>query len=62
MATGLWHGQILHAARGERGFGYDPLFLDLETGLSAAELEPAAKHARSHRGRALRQLRELLQR
>lgn len=61
IADGVWEGRILPAPRGRGGFGYDPLFLDLETGLAAAELDPAAKNARSHRGQALARLRALLQ-
>ena len=57
IAQGEWHGRILAARRGAGGFGYDPLFLDPETGLTAAELEPAAKNRISHRGQALAVLR-----
>lgn len=56
IARGTWHGAILDAPRGEGGFGYDPVFLDLETGRSAAELERAEKDAKSHRGQALHAL------
>lgn len=58
IALGRWQGRIIDAPRGEGGFGYDPVFLDLETGRTAAELTAAEKHVRSHRGRALRQLIE----
>ena len=61
IAEGRWHGRILHAPRGERGFGYDPVFLDPANNLSAAELDPALKNVISHRGQALARLRELLQ-
>lgn len=61
VAEGTWEGRILPAPRGEGGFGYDPVFLDLETGLAAAELTAEAKNARSHRGRALARLRALLE-
>jgi XTP/dITP diphosphohydrolase len=44
---------VLTAPRGERGFGYDPLFLPDGQTLSAAELEPAVKNRLSHRGQAL---------
>ena len=57
---GRWRGRILESARGDGGHGYDPVFLDPASGLSAAELEPAAKNAISHRGLALTRLRELL--
>ena len=54
--TGAVAGQILGEPRGAAGFGYDPVFLDLVTGRSFAELSPAEKDERSHRGRALRGL------
>ena len=60
IAEGAWEGRILTAPRGRGGFGYDPLFLDIETGLSAAELDAEAKNVRSHRGQALGRLRALL--
>jgi len=60
VAEGSWHGRILTAPRGDGGFGYDPVFLDPESGRSAAELDPALKHRISHRGRALARLREAL--
>ena len=59
-AEGVWEGRILTAPRGLGGFGYDPLFLDPGTGLTAAELTDDAKNARSHRGRALLSLRDLI--
>ncbi|MFP7722281.1 RdgB/HAM1 family non-canonical purine NTP pyrophosphatase [Lysobacter sp. A3-1-A15] len=60
LAEGEWCGRILHAPRGEAGFGYDPVFLDPETGLTAAELEPATKNRISHRGRALAKLQHAI--
>jgi len=57
IAQGEWHGRILAARRGAGGFGYDPLFLDPESGKTAAELEPAIKNRISHRGQALAVLR-----
>jgi XTP/dITP diphosphohydrolase len=60
IAEGSWEGRILHASRGAAGFGYDPVFLDPENGLSAAELDPAIKNAISHRGRALAALKARL--
>ena len=62
VCEGRWHGRILHAPRGEQGFGYDPVFLDLASGKSAAELLHAEKAAISHRGLALAQLLALLKR
>jgi XTP/dITP diphosphohydrolase len=55
-------GRIIHQPRGNNGFGYDPLFLIDKTGKTTAELEPVEKHAISHRGKALRRLKELMER
>lgn len=60
IAEGRWRGSILHAPRGDGGHGYDPLFLDPASGLSAAEMPAADKNRISHRGIALAQLRSLL--
>ena len=61
IATGRWHGRVLHAPRGERGFGYDPVFLpDDGDGLGSAEIDPALKNRISHRGQALTALRQML--
>ncbi|HXS73492.1 MAG TPA: RdgB/HAM1 family non-canonical purine NTP pyrophosphatase [Rhodanobacteraceae bacterium] len=61
IAEARWRGRILAAPRGERGFGYDPIFLpDNGDGLSAAELDPTLKSRISHRGMALALLREQL--
>jgi XTP/dITP diphosphohydrolase len=60
IAEGIWHGRVLHERRGDGGFGYDPVFLDPEQGLSAAELDPQLKHRISHRGLALAALRRRL--
>ena len=56
IAHGVWHGTLLTAPRGEGGFGYDPLFVDMQSGKTAAELAPEDKRARSHRGLAIAQL------
>lgn len=48
-------GQILHAPRGQGGFGYDPLFLVDGLGQTMAELALDEKNRISHRGQALRQ-------
>ena len=56
VADGEWRGRILTAPRGGKGFGYDPVFLDPESGLSAAELDPAEKDRLGHRGKAMRML------
>lgn len=54
-------GRIIHSPRGANGFGYDPLFLIDAVGQTTAELGPDRKHEISHRGKALRQLRALMQ-
>jgi XTP/dITP diphosphohydrolase len=59
-AEGVWEGFILEAPRGAGGFGYDPYFWLPELAATAAELDPAEKNRRSHRGTALRSLREQL--
>jgi len=57
---GRCHGRIIDDPRGTGGFGYDPLFLIPEYHQTFGELSPRVKHALSHRGRALAQLRPLL--
>jgi XTP/dITP diphosphohydrolase len=61
VAEGTWHGEIARAPRGANGFGYDPLFLLPDRGVTAAELAPEEKNRSSHRGRAAARLLELLQ-
>jgi XTP/dITP diphosphohydrolase len=60
VAEGRWPGNILEHRRGTGGFGYDPVFYDPECGATAAELAPEAKNARSHRGKALTALADML--
>lgn len=55
-------GRIIHRARGANGFGYDPLFQIDALGRTTAELGSDQKHAISHRGKALRRLRALMDR
>lgn len=59
-AEGRTYGTVLHAERGEGGFGYDSLFLSDDLQKSFAEADEAEKNAVSHRGRALAALKELL--
>jgi XTP/dITP diphosphohydrolase len=54
-SRGTFGGVIGRAPRGDNGFGYDPLLV-LPDGRTSAELPPAEKNARSHRGAALREL------
>ena len=53
-------GRIAYEAKGENGFGYDPIFYVPEKGKHMAELSPEEKNAISHRGKALRKMKELL--
>ena len=60
-AEGVVEGMITTEPRGTGGFGYDSVFVPAEgDGRTFSEMGPAAKHAISHRGRALRTLLELL--
>ncbi len=55
-------GQVLREARGGNGFGYDPLFLIPALGQTSGELSSEEKHRISHRGQALRAMRDLMTR
>ena len=61
VVEGRCWGRIITEYRGEGGFGYDPLFLIPEYHQTFGELSARVKHALSHRGRALLQLRRVLQ-
>jgi XTP/dITP diphosphohydrolase len=50
------HGDLVFPPRGTRGFGYDPIFVPAGGSETFGEMEPAAKHAISHRGAAFRKL------
>jgi XTP/dITP diphosphohydrolase len=62
IAEGIWEGRIGMEPCGENGFGYDPVFVDPELGVTAAQLNPTEKNRRSHRGAAAQQLRRLIAR
>jgi XTP/dITP diphosphohydrolase len=53
-------GFIGYEAKGENGFGYDPIFFVPEKGRYMAELSPEEKNEISHRGKALRKMKEIL--
>lgn len=66
VLRGEWRGRIGRAPVGTNGFGYDPVFIPVESdqagdGRSSAQLSPAEKDALSHRGRALRLMLPILQ-
>lgn len=61
VARGVTEGHILDAARGEGGFGYDPLFVPHGMERTYAQLSPDEKNKISHRGKALASLRQLLE-
>ncbi len=56
VGEGVLEGRITERPRGERGFGYDPVFEVEGSGRTLAELSPAEKNALSHRARAARDL------
>jgi XTP/dITP diphosphohydrolase len=60
VAEADWRGFILDAPRGGGGFGYDPYFWLPDLRQTAAELPPAEKNRLSHRGKAMRALRDRL--
>ena len=53
QARGEIHGELLREARGENGFGYDPIFYYPPMGKSTAEMSPEEKNQVSHRANAL---------
>lgn len=59
-SRGAMEGVIAHEIRGENGFGYDPIFYLPEYGLTSAEISPEQKNELSHRGKALRAMKEQL--
>ena len=62
IAEGIWQGEILEAPRGDGGFGYDPIFLDIKTDKTGAELPIEIKNRISHRGQALAKMLHVLER
>ncbi|MCM8557180.1 RdgB/HAM1 family non-canonical purine NTP pyrophosphatase [Sphingomicrobium sediminis] len=58
---GKVHGTLTWPPRGDKGFGYDPIFVPHDHDISFAEMDPAKKHAMSHRADAFRQLLDWLE-
>ncbi len=54
--TGRIEGRVTWPPRGDRGFGYDPVFIPNGFDLTFAEMDPDQKHAISHRARAFEKL------
>lgn len=61
VVRGTIEGQIGHEIKGENGFGYDPIFYLPEYGCTTAELSPEKKNELSHRGNALRMMRDIME-
>jgi XTP/dITP diphosphohydrolase len=53
---GMVHGALTFPPRGDHGFGYDPIFIADGMDQTFAEIDPAEKHAMSHRARAFEKL------
>ena len=54
-------GRIAYESKGENGFGYDPIFFLPEYGMTSAQISPTQKNDISHRGKALRMMKEEIQ-
>ena len=54
-------GQIAHEIAGDNGFGYDPIFYVPEYGCTTAQMDPEQKNLLSHRGKALRAMKGILE-
>ena len=54
-------GQIAHEIAGDNGFGYDPIFYVPEYGCTTAQMDPEQKNLLSHRGKALRAMKRILE-
>lgn len=59
-SRGVMEGKIGYQIAGENGFGYDPIFWLDECGCTSAGISPEEKNERSHRGKALREMKESL--
>ena len=60
VVRGVVDGEIADKEYGQNGFGFDPIFYVPSLGCTTAELEPAKKHAISHRGNALRMMKKVI--
>ncbi len=62
VVRGVMEGRIGYEERGSNGFGYDPIFILPKYNATTAELAPEVKNLESHRGQALRAMREEIRR
>ncbi|MDE6793536.1 MAG: non-canonical purine NTP pyrophosphatase, partial [Muribaculaceae bacterium] len=60
LFKGEVEGTISTEPHGKGGFGYDPIFIPIESGVAFAEMTPEEKNAISHRGRAMRKFIDFL--
>lgn len=60
VAKAVMEGIIGYKIAGQNGFGYDPIFYLPEYGCTSAEISPEEKNSISHRGKALRQMKDIL--
>lgn len=61
IVRGTVEGIIGHKIMGENGFGYDPIFFLPEYGCTTAQLAPEKKNELSHRGKALREMKKIIE-
>ena len=61
VITDTMEGRIGYEAAGQNGFGYDPIFFLPERGCTSAQISEEEKNEISHRGKALRRMRALLE-
>jgi XTP/dITP diphosphohydrolase len=61
FSEGICEGEVAHSPKGSEGFGYDPIFKPKFYEKTMAELSPQEKDLISHRGKALRKLKEFLE-
>ncbi len=59
VVRGTIEGMIGYESKGDNGFGYDPIFYVPEYGMTTSEMPPDLKNQLSHRGKALRKMKEL---
>ena len=59
-SQGTIEGRITFSQQGQNGFGYDPLFYVPQMGCTAAQMSPEQKNAISHRGQAIRAMKQIL--